>query len=72
MIKNGINNIFENYKDILIDKINNKKITNNEIVKLMNINDYRAKEIHICIFYECSGINGNGKETFKIYNFYIN
>ena len=27
------------------------------------------KEIHICIFYECSGINGNGKETFKIYNF---
>ena len=34
----------------------------------MNINDDRAKEIHNCICYECSGINGNGKETFKIYN----
>ena len=34
----------------------------------MNINDERAKEIHNCICYECSGINGNGKETFKIYN----
>ena len=68
IIKNGIKNIVENYKDILIDKINNKKITNNEIVKLMNINDDRAKEIHNCICYECSGMNGNGKETFKIYN----
>ena len=66
--KNGIKNIVENYKDILIDKINNKIITNNEIVKLMNINDDRAKEIRNCICYECSGINGNGKETFKIYN----
>ena len=36
IIKNGIKNIVENYKDILIDKINDKKITNNEIVKLMN------------------------------------
>ena len=68
IIKNGIKNIIENYKDILIDKINNKIITNNEIVKLMNINDDRAKEIRNCICYECSGINGNGKETFKIYN----
>ena len=68
IIKNGIKNIIENYKDILIDKINNKIITNNEIVKLMNINDDRAKEIHNCICYECSGMNGNGKETFKIYN----
>ena len=47
MIKNGINNIFENYKDILIDKINNKKITNNEIVKLMNINDKRNSYMYI-------------------------
>ena len=54
IIKNGIKNIIENYKDILIDKINNKIITNNEIVKLMNINDDRAKEIHNCICYECS------------------
>ena len=43
IIKNGIKNIVDNYKDILIDKVNNKKITNNEIVKLMNINDDRAK-----------------------------
>ena len=68
LIKNGIKNIVENYKNIVIDKINNKIITNNEIVKLMNINDERAKEIHNCICYECSGINGNDKETFKIFN----
>ena len=68
IIQNGIENIVENYKDILIDKIDNKIITINEIVKLMNINDDRSKEIHNCICYECSGINGNGKETFKIYN----
>ena len=69
IIKNWIKNIVENYKDILIDKVNDKKITNNEIVKLMNINDERAKEIHNCICYECSRIK---KKLLKYIILYMN
>ena len=35
---------------------------------VMNLNDNLAKEFNNCICYECSGINGNGKKTFRIYN----
>ena len=66
--KSGVDYIVKNYKNILIDKINNKIVTNIELVKIMNIIDKIAKLINNCICYECSGINGNGKETFKIYN----
>ena len=61
MIQNGIKEIIDNFKDIIIDKINDKIITNKEIVNLLNINDETAKNIHNCICYECSGINGNKK-----------
>jgi hypothetical protein len=67
-MKNGLNNIINNYKNIVIDKINDKIITNVEMNKVMNINDKRAKQINNCICYECSGLNGNGKKSYRIYN----
>ena len=68
IMKNGLNNIINNYKNIVIDKINDKIITNVEMNKVMNINDKRAKQINNCICYECSGLNGNGKKSYRIYN----
>ena len=35
---------------------------------VMNLNDNLAKELNNCICYEYSGINGNRKKTFRIYN----
>ena len=34
----------------------------------MNINDERVKQFNICICYECSGLNGKGNPTDRIYN----
>ena len=68
IIKNGLNYIINNYKNIVIDKINGKIITNVEMNKTMNIIDERAKQINNCTCYECSGLNGNGKKTYRIYN----
>ena len=55
-------------KNILIDEINVKKITNKLMNKLMNINAQRSKKINNFICYECSGLNGKGKPAYRIYN----
>ena len=68
IIGNGINNIIDNCKNILIDEINGKKITNKLMNEVMNINDERAKKFNNCICYECSGLNGKGKPAYRIYN----
>ena len=66
--KNGLNSIIEVCKNIVIDKINNNIITNKEMNSIMNINDERSKLFNNCICYECSGINGKGKNAYRIYN----
>ena len=35
---------------------------------IMNLNDERSKLFNNCICYVCSGINGKGKLTYRIYN----
>ena len=72
IMKNGLNSIINNYKNIVIDKINDKIITNVEMNKVMNINDKRAKQINNCICYECSGLNGNGKNHIEFIINYLN
>ena len=66
--KNGLQNIIEACKNIVIDKIDNKIITNKEMNDIMNLNDERSKLFNNCICYVCSGINGKGKLTYRIYN----
>ena len=34
----------------------------------MNINDEKAKIFNYCFCYECSGLNGNKKPVYRIYN----
>jgi len=68
IVINGLNNIIDNCKNIIIDKINNNIITNKEMNSIMNINDERSKQFNNCICYECSGINGKGKNAYRIYN----
>ena len=68
IIENGINTIIDNCKNILIDEINGKKITNKLMNEIMNINDERAKKFNNCICYECSGLNGKGNPAYRIYN----
>ena len=66
--KNGLNSIINNFKNIVIDKINGEIITNVGMNKIMNINDDKARQINNCICYECSGLNGNNKISYRIYN----
>ena len=42
LLKKGIDNIIDNYKNILIDEINNKIITNKEMNTVMNLHDILA------------------------------
>jgi len=68
IVNNGINDIIDNFNNIFIDKIKNKIITNKEMNSIMNVNDELAKRFSNCICYECSGLNGNKKKTYRIYN----
>ena len=69
--KNGVNNIIENYYNILIDNIKIKDkirpLKTDDFGSILNLNDELAKEFTRCICYECSGLNDKGKKLYKIY-----
>ena len=59
--KNGVNNIIENYYNILIDNIKIKDkvrpLSTDDFGSILNLNDDLAKEFTKCICHECSGLN---------------
>jgi len=69
--KNGVNNILENYYNILIDNIKIKDkirpLRTDDFGSILNLNDELTKEFTRCICYECSGLNDKGKKLYKIY-----